>query len=234
VRWMEEEVTIEELERMLQELEEKEKQKRELIVPVMPQALVSTAVSTVNEEREPSFAELAEEFEKLAGKLDFIEKAMTKGFCYHVKLPFTKEEAYATVCRRHYADIYHLHPLEENTVKLLTDLLFKYYKHAAVAVQAIDELEECDSYAYPVLYHVVMFTDPVRLAVLFSSSADLIYVFKLQDGEYPEIIRIIVDINGKPRLRSMCKVVNEHDVYAIVQNILDALEMPLLEDGDTQ
>jgi hypothetical protein len=227
----EERISIEELEKLLKELEEKEKQEKELIVPVIPVApqmpQATASLTAVSEEKHLSFAELAKEFEELANRLEVVEKALSKGFCYHVKLPFTKDEEYATVCRYHFADIYQQHPLDEQVAKLLVDLLFKYYKHAVTALQAIDELEECDS--YPPSYHVVMFTDPVRLAVLYSTYADLTYAFKLQENEYPEIIRITVDIGdtGKPRLRNICRVTSVHDIEAIKVNLLESLDMPL-------
>jgi hypothetical protein len=219
----EEKVTIEELEKLLKELEEKEKQEKELIVPVVPQQVSLTAVSEEQKEQK-SFAELAKEFEELANRLELVEKAMTKGLCYHVKLPFSKDEEYATVCRYYNVD--------EQTAKLLIDLLFKYYKHAVATHQALDEIEECE--AYLPSYDIVMFTDPVRLAVLYSTYADLTYVFKLQENEHPEIIRITVDIGdtSKPRLRSICRVADIHDIEAVKVNLLESLDMPLqLEDS---
>jgi hypothetical protein len=223
----EERISIEELEKLLKELEEKEKQKKELIIPVAPQMPQLTVVSTavVSEEKQHSFTELAKQFEELANRLELVEKAMTKGICYHVKLPFSKDEEYATVCRYNFADIYQQYPLDEQTAKLLIDLLFKYYKHAAMSLQALDELEECDN--YPPIYHVVMFADPIRLAVLYPGEVALTYVFKLQDGEYPEIIRILINIGDRPRLRSICRVTNVHDVEAIKVNLLESLDMPL-------
>jgi hypothetical protein len=219
----EERISVEELERMLKELEEKEKQKKELdiTIPVAPpQIVVSTAVS---EEKQLSFTELAKEFEELADRLEVVEKAMTKGICYHVRLPFSKEEEFATVCR--YSDV------DEQTAKLLIDLLFKYYKHAMIAYQAFDELDECDS--YPPNYHVVMFTDPIRLATLYPKDAELVYVFKMLEDEYPEIIRVVVDNDGgKPRLRSVCRVTNVHDIEAVKANLLEALDMPLQLDDE--
>jgi hypothetical protein len=217
----EERISIEELEKLLKELE-KGKEK-ELIISVVPSVQqvpvpVTTAVSA-EEQKEQSFAELAKEFEELASRLEFVEKAMTKGFCYHVKLPFAKDEEYATVCR--YSDA------DDDVAKLLTDLLFKYYKHAMISLQAIAELEECDS--YPPNYHVVMFTDPVRLAVFYSNEANLTYVFKLgHENEYPEIVRVTVDLDGnKPRLRNMCRVTDIHDIEAVKANLLESLDMPL-------
>jgi hypothetical protein len=101
------------------------------------------------------------------------------------------------------------------------------------ALQAIDELEECDYYSPS--YHVVMFTDPVRLAVLYSNEADLTYVFKLTEGEYLEVIRVIVDVDGnKPRLRSICRVANDHDIEAVKVNLLEALDMPLQLDEEVK
>jgi hypothetical protein len=223
----EERISIEELEKLLKELE-KGKEK-ELIIPVVPQIpqmsqLTVTVSTAVSEERAPSFAELAEKFEELTDRLEVVEKAITKGICYHVKLPFAKDEEYATVCR--------YHDVDEKTAELLTDLLFKYYKHASIALQAINELDECES--YPPSYHVVMFTDPIRLAVLYSTYADLTYVFKLQENEHPEIIRITVDVGDarKPRLRNMCRVASVHDIEAIKVNLLEALDMPLQLDDE--
>jgi hypothetical protein len=211
----EERISVEELERLLKELE-KGKEK-ELIISVAPQMSQLTVSTAVSEEKQLSFAELAKEFEELANRLEVVEKAMTKGICYHVRLPFSKEEEFATVCR--YSDA------DEQTAKLLVDLLFKYYKHAMMSLQALDELDECES--YPPSYHVVMFTDPIRLAVLHSNEAILIYVFKLLDGEYPEVVRITVDVENKPRLRSVCRVTNVHDIEAVKVNLLEALDMPL-------
>jgi len=224
----EERISVEELEKMLKELEEKEKQSKELVIAIpevsVPSVPVSTAVSA-EEHEEPSFEELAKKLEELAERLEVVEKAMTKGICYHVKLPFAKDEEYATVCRRHFADANHYYTIDEQTAKLLVDLLFKYYKHAATAYQAIDELEECE--AYPPSYHVVMFTDPIRLAVLYPNEAVLTYVFKLLDGEYPEVVRITVDVSSKPRLRNMCRATDVHDIEAVKVNLLEALDMPL-------
>jgi DNA-binding Lrp family transcriptional regulator len=223
----EENISIEELEKLLNELEKRRVEKEAVVVVPQPQVLQQSITTAVSEEqKEFSFAELARQFEELANRLELVEKAVTKGFCYHVKLPFSKEEEYATVCRYHFDDDYHFHSVDEQTVKLLTDLLFKYYKHAVASLQAIDELEECDS--YPTNYHVVMFTDPVRLAVLYQKDAELVYVFKMLEGEYPEIIRVVVDVDGsKPRLRSVCRVTSDHDVFVIKTHLLDSLDMPL-------
>jgi len=219
-----EDISVEELERMLKELE-RQKEKEAVVVVPQPQVLQQSITTAVSEEKQPSFAELARQFEELANRLELVEKAVTKGFCYHVRLPFSKEE-YATVCRYHFDDNYHFHSVDEQTVKLLTDLLFKYYKHAVASLQAIDELDECDS--YPTNYHVVMFTDPIRLAVLYQKDAELVYVFKMLEGEYPEIIRVVVDVDGsKPRLRSVCRVTSDHDVFVIKTHLLDSLDMPL-------
>jgi len=222
----EENISVEELEKMLKELAEKQKE----TVAVVPQLqvlqqLVPTVVSEERKE-EPSFEELAKKFEELANRLDFVEKAMTKGLCYHVRLPFAKDEEYATVC--------HYHNVDEQTAKLLTDLLFKYYKHAIMALQAIDELDECDS--YPPDYHVVMFTDPIRLAVLYPNEVYLTFVFKLQENEYPEVIRVVVDVdeNSKLRFRSICKVADHDDLFYVKASLLDALDMPLhIEDENS-
>ena len=205
----------------------KELQKEKEAIVVMPQSQVLQSITTaVGEQKELSFAELAKRFEELADRLEFVEKAVTKGICYHVKLPFAKDEEYATVCRYSFADVYHFHPVDEQTVELLTDLLFKYYKYAVASLQAIDELEECDE--YPTSYHVIMFTDPIRLAVLYSNEAYLTYVFKMQEGEYPEIIRVVVGVDGnKPRFRSVCRVTSDHDVYVIKLSLLESLDMPL-------
>ena len=213
----EEKISVEELEKLLQELEEKQKKELIITIPEMPMP-VPTA-----EERETSVEELAKKFEELASRLELVEKAMTKGLCYHVKLPFAKDEAYATVCR--------YHDVDEQTAKLLIDLLFKYYKHATMALQAFDELDECGSYSPN--YNVVMFTDPIRLAVL-SNEADLIYVFNLQENEYPEVIRVVVDVDeNKLRFRSICKATDNDDVFHIKASLLDALDMPLhIEDED--
>jgi hypothetical protein len=57
----------------------------------------------------------------------------------------------------------------------------------------------------------------------------------MQDGEYSEIIRIIVDVdeNNKPRFRSVCRVANDSDLFYIKASLLDALDMPLhIEDED--
>jgi hypothetical protein len=220
---MSEDISVEELERMLKELAERQKEKEAIAVVPQPRLQQPTTITTaVSEEKQPSFAELAKQFEELASRLDFIEKAMTKGFCYHVKLPFTKDEEYATVCQYHYTD--------EKAAKLLIDLLFKYYKHAVTALQALDELDECNS--YPSGYNIVMFTDVPRLAVLFPHSADLVYVFKLTEGEYPEIIRVTVDIDGKPRLRSVCRVTDDHDIFVIKMYLMESLDMPLQIEED--
>jgi len=231
----EERISVEELEKILKELdkEEKEKQCKDLVVAIPEvsgsSVSVSTAVSVSEEHKEPSFAELAKKLEEIAERLEVVEKAMTKGICYHVKLPF-KDEEYATVCRRHFADAYHLHAIDERVVGLLVDLLFKYYKHAVTAYQAIDELEECDS--YPPHYHVVMFTDPVRLAVLYANCADLTYIFRLEN-DVAEIVRVTVDLDGgnKPRLRSVCRATDTHGIEAIRASLLEALDMPLKEEG---
>jgi DNA-binding Lrp family transcriptional regulator len=223
----EENISVEELEEMLKELEKRQAEKEVIAVVPQPQVLQQSITTAVSEEKQPSFEELARQFEELANRLELVEKAMTKGLCYHVRLPFSKEEEYATVCRYNFDDYYHFHSVDEQTVKLLTDLLFKYYKYAAASLQAIDELEECDS--YPTNYHVVMFTDPVRLAVLYQKDAELVYVFKMLEGEYPEIIRITVDIGdtSKPRLRTICRVTSDHDIEAVKANLLEALDMPL-------
>jgi NADH:ubiquinone oxidoreductase subunit C len=213
----EENISVEELERMLKELAERQKEKEAIAVVPQPQVL-QQSITTAVEEKELSFEELAKKFEELADKLEFIEKAVTKGFCYHVKLPFTKDEEYATVCQYHYTD--------KQSAKLLIDLLFKYYKHAVTALQALDELDECNS--YPSDYNIVMFTDVPRLATLFPHSADLVYVFKLTEGEYPEIIRVVVDVdNNKPRLRSVCRVTDDHDIFVIKMYLMETLDMPL-------
>jgi hypothetical protein len=214
--------SVEELEKLLRELEKRQAEKEAIAVAPQPRLQQITTTTAVDEKQEElSFADLAKQFEELASRLELVEKAMTKGLCYHVKLPFAKDEEYATVCR--------YHDVDEKVAKLLIDLLFKYYKHAVASLQAIDELEECDSYSPN--YHVVMFTDPVRLAV-YPKDADLVYVFKLQEGEYPEIIRVFIDIeNNKSRLRTICRVTSDHDIEAIKVNLLEALDMPLSDSG---
>jgi len=214
---MEEDISVEELKRMLKELDKREKEAIAVVPQPRLQQPITITTTTVGEENEPSFVELAKKFEELANRLELVEKAVTKGFCYHVKLPFTKDEEYATVCQYHYTD--------GQTAKLLIDLLFKYYKHAAIALQAFDELDECGS--YPPSYHVVMFTDPIRLAVRYNDALlSLTYVFKLVEGEYPEIVRVDVDVdNNKPRLRNICRVNDDNDIFAIKVNIMEALDM---------
>ena len=78
-----------------------------------------------------------------------------------------------------------------------------------------------------------MFTDPIRLAVLYSDEAILTYVFKLGKNEYPEIVRVAVDLDGnKPRLRNMCRVASVHDIEVVKVNLLEALDMPLQLDDE--
>ena len=217
---MEEDISVEELKRMLKEL-----QKEKEVIVVMPQSQVlqQSITTAVGKQKELSFAELAKQFEEIAERLDFIEKVMTKGVCYHVRLPFSKDEEYATVCR--------YHDIDAQSAQLLTDLLFKYYKHASIALHAIDELEECDS--HPPDYHVVMFTDPVRLATLYPDEADLTYVFNLQENEYPEVIRVVVDVDeNSKRFRSICKATDYDDISLIKVSLLDVLDMPLHIDEE--
>ena len=221
---MEEDISVEELKRMLKELDKREKEAIAVVPqPRLQQPITITTTTAVGKQKELSFAELAKQFEEIAERLDFIEKVMTKGVCYHVRLPFSKDEEYATVCR--------YHDIDAQSAQLLTDLLFKYYKHASIALHAIDELEECDS--HPPDYHVVMFTDPVRLATLYPDEADLTYVFNLQENEYPEVIRVVVDVDeNSKRFRSICKATDYDDISLIKVSLLDVLDMPLHIDEE--
>jgi len=205
------EISLEELERRLREIQESEKS-----IEIKPESIPSITLS----KEEKDVEELENELRKVEEEKEKETLMKYGGVCHRVKLPKFEE---FVVCRYGLVGV----DLMERVVKLL----YKYYPYASKTVNALDEIKPCR--VHPKNPDVVMFLDPVRLGSLHlwadeEGVANLTYIYELNgDNMKVEGVHLELEIKNEASVRRVCRLVHAE---SILKTLLRALNLPFVSE----
>jgi hypothetical protein len=206
---MSEEVSLEELERELKEIQESERN-----IEIKPET-----VSLGKTKEEESVEELEEELRRVEEEQEKQELMKYGGVCHRVRLP--KFEEPIVVCRYGLVGV----DLMERVVKLL----YKYYPYADKTMKVLDEIRSCRY--HPRNPDVVVFMYPIRYGSLHfiaddEGVADLVYIYRL-DGDVVDGVHLELEIKGKTSVKRVCRLT---DAESVLTTLLRALNLPFVSE----
>jgi hypothetical protein len=208
---MSEEISLEELEKELRELERNPEESIE-IKPSIPSNTLS--------KEEKDVEELENELRKVEEEKEKETLMMYGGVCHRIKIE--KFEDPVVVCR--YGDT--------DLMKQVVKLLYKYYPYASKVMSILDEIRPCR--AHPRNPDVVMFLDPVRFGSLHfwakgEGVADLTYIHRL-DGDNMSVEGVHLELEitkNEASVRRVCRLVHAEP---ILTTMLRALNLPFVSE----